>query len=271
VTVVAGEDATLHDRKLPLAVRLDVSRLCGGGETAVELRRSGHHHPERTAGAGAVVVHLRAGSQRYRVWCASDAHAATPRAAGVLAVKHDSGNVPLPRRPPANVIDADGRRYTVLYQSRLPALTLAWPTAPTGGGALDLHLSSPSGERVVRASEPRHQLPSGALPEGTYTWWYQTADGRESPKTTVTIRFDNAAPTVQFFRDATASASAGRMAIDGVTMPGAKVSADGESLRVDEHGRFRAEVPLGSGGAVAVRLDHPKTGVHYYVRRRSLR
>jgi hypothetical protein len=189
----------------------------------------------------------------------------------VLAVKNDSGNVPLPRRPPANVIDADGRRYTVLYQSRLPALTLAWPAVPAPGGALDLHLSAPSGDRVLRVQTARHQFASGTLPEGTYTWWYQTAAGRQSPKTTVTIRFDNAAPTVQFFADAAASNGAGRMAIDGVTMPGAKVSAEGESLRVDEHGRFRAEVPLGSGGAVAVRLDHPKTGVHYYVRRRSVR
>jgi len=46
------------------------------------------------------------------------------------------------------------------------------------------------------------------------------------------------------------------------------VSAGGRSLTTDEHGRFQANLaPLAGDDAVVVRLEHPRTGVHYYVRR----
>jgi hypothetical protein len=160
----------------------------------------------------------------------------------------------------------------VLFQTQLPRLTLAWPGAPTGAG-LELHLESPAGERTVPAASPSRPLPSGTMQEGTYTWWYRAPDGKQSPRTTLSIRFDNAAPTAQFFRapsPATGDAPPGAITVDGVTVEGAKVSVDGQPLRVDGHGRFRADVaPLEGDDAIAVRLEHPRTGVHYYVRRRA--
>jgi hypothetical protein len=204
------------------------------------------------------------------VRCSGDTRSEKPRAAGLLTVKLDSGNIPLSRRAPVNVLDADGRRYTVLFQSRLPALTLAWGGAPPAAHHLELHVESSAGERQFETTAARHVLPSGALPEGTYTWWYATDEGRLSPRTTVTIRFDNAAPTAQFFRAAEAAepAAPGAIPIDGVTMEGAKVTAAGQPVPVDDHGRFRVAVaPLSGDDAVAVRLEHPRTGVHYYVRR----
>jgi hypothetical protein len=267
VTLKAGESGTLHDTRKPLAVRLRFDELCPG-EGVVEV--GGGKHPRSLSAAGAVVLQLRPGTQRYRVRCSGDDRSEKPRAAGALTVKLDSGNIPLSRRAPVNVIDADGRRYTVLFQTRLPALTLAWSTAPVGAQHLSLHVDSPAGEREFEAATAKHVLPSGTLPEGTYTWWYATEDGHPSPKTTVTIRFDNAAPTAQFFRASAndAPAAPGAISIDGVTMEGAKVTAAGQPVTVDDRGRFRAAVtPLSGDDAVAVRLEHPRTGVHYYVRR----
>jgi hypothetical protein len=269
VTIRAGERAVLHDARPALTVRLRFEGLCPADAT-VEV--GGARRPLRLLGAGAVVLRLRPGSRRYRLRCAGDPPRSAPRAAGVLTFKRDSGNVPLPRRPPDNTIDADGRRYTVLFQTRPPAFTLTWPAAPAGVHDLALHLESPEGARTLRAPSPRHPLPSGTLPEGTYTWWFSTQDGLESPRTTVTIGFDNAAPTAQFFRAPVLppGSPARAIPIDGVTIAGAQVSAAGQALAVDARGRFRgAMAPLEGDDAVAVRLEHPRSGVHYYIRRPS--
>jgi len=269
VTITAGETATLHDGRPPLAIRVRFGELCPGPAT-IEIESS---RGERVTGASAAVVRLRPGSHAYRVRCAGDSRKQAARASGVLSIRRDTGYVPLPRRAPANVIDADGRRYTVLFQSRLPQLTLAWPTAPAEARDVELHLESPSGARVLPVASLGRPLPAGTLPEGTYTWWYTAAGAKPSPKTTVNIRFDNAAPTAQFFRGASGASHGGArgvIAVDGVTVDGAKVSVAGQPLALDAHGRFRGEVaPAEGDDAIAVRLDHPRTGVHYYVRRRA--
>jgi hypothetical protein len=270
ITVDAGESATLHDGRALAAVRLRVAGLCPDG-AVVELGGHGHHR-ERLSGSRTVVLRLRPGAQPYRVRCAGDERKAEPRAAGVLSLRRDTGNVPLARRAPVNVIDADGRRYTVLFQTRLPELTLAWPAGPRGATGLELHLDSGTGERVVQSASPSRPLPAGTVKEGTYTFWYRAPDGKESPKTTLSVRFDNAAPTAQFFRTPAGATKNphGAIAVDGVTVEGAKVSVGGQPLAVDARGRFRVEAaPLDGDDAIAVRLEHPRTGIHYYVRRRG--
>ncbi len=267
VTIAAGESAVLHDGKSSLWVRLRFDHLCPG-QGSVETGREGHAR-EPVSGAGTAVLRLRTGKEPYRVRCAGDPASGTPRASGVLSLVRDSGEVPLPARVGANVIEADGRRYTILYQSRPPALTLVWPAAPAGVKGLELHVQSPSGTRTLPAKDARHRLASGALAEGIHTWWYATADGRESAKTTIALRFDNTAPTAQFFKAAPAADHAGAVAVDGVTVPGAVVSAAGKPIDVDEHGRFRAALaPLEGDSAVAVRLEPVRGRVHYYIRRR---
>ena len=266
VTIAAGESAVLHDGKSSLWVRLRFDHLCPG-QGSVETGREGHAR-EPVSGAGTAVLRLRTGKEPYRVRCAGDPASGAPRASGVLSLVRDSGEVPLPARVGANVIEADGRRYTILYQSRPPALTLVWPAAPAAVKGLELHVQSPSGTRTLPAKDARHRLASGALAEGIHTWWYATADGRESAKTTIALRFDNTAPTAQFFKAAPAADRA--VAVDGVTLPGAVVSAAGKPIDVDEHGRFRAALaPLEGDSAVAVRLEPVRGRVHYYIRRRS--
>ena len=266
VTLEAGDSGTLHVAGKSLSLRLAFEKLCDG-DASVEVK--GGHEARSVTGSGALVVKLRPGTVRYKLRCAGDTRGAKPRATGSLTVKRDSGDVRVSRRPAVNVLDADGRRYTVLFQSRLPALTMGWAAAPASAGAMSLHVESPAGKQTFPSPTASRQLASGALAEGSYTWWYQTADGRTSPKTTVTIRFDNAAPTAQFFpkRSGAEPTAPGLVAIDGVTIDGAKVSAGGRSLTVDERGRFQGTVaPLSGDDAVIIRLEHPRTGVHYYVR-----
>lgn len=217
-----------------------------------------------------MIVRLKPGTRTYRLRCDGDP-ASEARASGTLSLRHDTGDVPLARRPPADVIDADGRRYTVLFQTRLPQLTLAWPAAPAGAVRLALHIESTAGERIIEGANPRKPVPAGTMVEGTYTFWYGAPDGQLSPKTTISLRFDNAAPTAQFFRSAAAGKNgSATIHVDGVTVEGAKVSVAGQPLAVEGRGRFRTEAtPLEGDDAVAVRLEHPRTGVHYYVRRRA--
>jgi len=270
ITLDAGDSGTIHVAAGALALRLAFDKLCSG-ETSVEIK--GQAGPRTVTGNDAVVLKVRPGVLKYVLRCAGDRRGSKPRAAGSLVIKHDSGDVPVSRRPPVNALDADGRRYTVLFQTRLPALTLGWSHAPSGATGLSLHVESPAGSQTFPSPTASQRLASGTLAEGSYTWWYATADGRASPKTTVTIRFDNAAPTAQFFpRRSDGEKGPGLVAVDGVTIDGAKVSVGGQSLAVDDRGRFRATVaPLHGDDAVAVRLEHPRTGVHYYVRRPAAR
>jgi hypothetical protein len=257
VTIAAGENATLHAGGSTLAVRLRFDHLCPGNGT-LDLGRRG-----RIDGSGSAVLSLRTGKLAYRLRCAGDKKVRSV----VLTLKPDSGNVPLPRRASANTLEADGRRYTVLYQTRPPALVLTWPTAPTDAKELDLHLVGAGGDRTMHTSTARQTLPSGALSEGAFTWWYTTRDGKSSPRTGLQLRFDNTAPTAQFFRTG-GEATPGTIAIDGVTVPENQVSSGGIPLPVDEHGRFRGMLaPLPGDDAVAVRVESAPTGVHYYVRR----
>ena len=266
VTLDAGDSGTVHVAGRSLALRLAFERLCDG-EATIDLK--GGHGAHAATGSGSAVLKLGPGTVRYALRCAGDSRSAKPRATGALTVKRDSGNVPVSRRAAHNTLDADGRRYTILFQTRLPALTLGWTAAPHGAAPLSLHVESPSGEQTFSSPDASRQLASGALAEGSYVWWFTTADGRASPKTTVSIRFDNAAPTAQFFaaRSGAEPPPPGLVSVDGVTIDGAKVTAGGRSLPVDERGRFSAVVaPLSGDDAVVVRLEHPRTGVHYYVR-----
>jgi hypothetical protein len=252
-------------------VLLRIDGVCPDGGT-VEIERGGRRRA-RLTGAGAVTAHLSRGRQIYRVRCADQSPRARPRAWGSLALRRDSGTTPLSRKPPRSTIDADGHRYTVLFQTHPPALALVWPNAAHPAKPLTLHIvKSGAGERVLRVKSAHTQLRAGALGEGTHTWWYAAGDGKQSPKTTVALRLDRAAPIAQFFADAGAPAAPGAIPVDGVTLQNAKVSAAGRPVPVDDAGRFHAAVaPEAGGDAVAVRLELPGSGVHYYVRRRISR
>lgn len=52
-------------------------------------------------------------------------------AEGQVVILRDSGARQLPSFAPRANVSTDGRRYTVMYQHRLPSVTVSWPTAPS--------------------------------------------------------------------------------------------------------------------------------------------
>jgi hypothetical protein len=266
VVVPAGESAVIHDRHMPAYVRVALAAACPKGGTVEVARGTSFRKPrQRVAARTSAVLTLPAGAHRYRVVCAGGG----PQSAGKLVVKADSGTAPVPRTAASNTIDTDGRRYTVLYQTRLPSMTFVWPGAPAAG-PFTLHIETEGKERTVVATGARHTLPSGAVSEGSHSFWFTSGDAKSSRPTSVKVAFDNAAVTAQLSAPREGSAwSEGEVEIAGIALEGSTVTVAGQKLSLDPQGRFRGRAPRPGPGerAIAVRLEHPRTGVHYYVRR----
>lgn len=256
-----GESAVVHDASRKVAVRVDFTELCaGGGVLELADRGGSFRKPRRIGGQGAAFFAL-AGTTRYRVRC--DGGGVVKH--GSVRVAGDTGAAPVVRTAATNAIETDGRKYTVTYQNRIPALAVSWNEAT---GASTLHVAAAGGAERTFDATGAHRLASGTLDEGSYTLWI-TAGTRSSPRTTLRIAFDNAAPTAQITAPAPRSPWADTLAITGVTVEGWSVAVDGKPAPRDHAGRFRAEVDAAGKSTIAVRLAHPQHGVHYYLRRRK--
>jgi hypothetical protein len=114
------------------------------------------------------------------------------------------------------------------------------------------------------------KIVSGQLEDGEHTVFLETIDGKvRSPSTTLRIAFDNAAPTASFDQRGKLERDAdGKTHVSGIVPQGARVSLDGQALTVDGSGRFSGEAAVAIGeGVVALRVEHPRAGLHYYLRR----
>ncbi len=96
------------------------------------------------------IIAATAGFHRYRVRCLAEGRPTRTLLSGTLSVRSDSGARPLPKGTPENLVSADGRTYTVLYQNRLPRLAFAWMDAPPAAG-YQLFIANGSLERRIRA------------------------------------------------------------------------------------------------------------------------
>jgi hypothetical protein len=264
VSVPAGESAIIHGQQTPLVIRLQLQPPCPDGGS-VTLNEVGKASRQRADGRDQAMFTVASGNWSYRYECE---HQEVRR--GTLTVRRDAGTARLPRVAPVNVIEADGRRYTVLYQNRLPSLTFSWPDAPPAPG-YTLHVESKGRTRKYPVDGARLRLASGGLGEGIYQWWFEANGGKSSRRTTVTVRFDNAAVTAQVEspRDGVRIAPGDEIEVAGVAIEGSTVAVGAAPLDVDEQGRFRGTVtpPAANERSIAIRLAHPKSGVHYYVRR----
>jgi uncharacterized cupin superfamily protein len=266
-TLQTPRSATLHVVKTPTNVRIDFSEHCERGVVEIAKGRS-FKRSRRREGDGSAIVQLASGGNRYRVRCYAGGTLKKRAAAeGRLSVRRDSGSRPLPKGAPSNTIDADGRRYTVLFQNNMPALTFRWPKAPASSGYV-LHVQPREGrgkKRQVSTPKSTKSFPSGAFAEGSYEYWF-SGGGSESKRSQLAISFDNAAATGYLSSPKANAALAGdRVRVAGAAVEGWKVSVDGQELRLDRQYRFDQDVAVGSDG-IAVRFSHPKYGVHYYLR-----
>ena len=119
---------------------------------------------------------------------------------------------------------------------------------------------------VERTSQPTFTFESGALAEGSYTYWF-TAGADKTPETTLRIRFDNAAATA-YVRSPPVNDpwNGATVHVEGATLEGWTVSVGDQKLEIDRQRRFAQDVPKPKG-ALAIRFTRAGRGVHFYIRR----
>lgn len=257
-SVKAGESIIVRDPRPPTALGIDFSAVCPGA--GVVTRGDVNYRGDRRAN-----VPMFAGVYPYSVHCVGADGVDTAEAAkGVVTVIQDAARAELPRLPPSTVVDADGRRYTVLYQNHLPQIVARWTDAPGGGKGASLVLDG----KKQAAEGARATLKSGSVGEGTHTIKFETADGKTSPETTLVVKFDNAAPAASLKEPADGSfGPTDSVKVAGLVSEGWSVSINGTAVPLDEQQRFSTmATPVAGENAIVLRLSHPQRGVMYYVR-----
>ena len=275
VVIAAGESPVVHDPRPPTAVGIRFGSACQG-EGIVEVSANARFRGELVVSKGRdqANVRLDAGRRRpvvhhYRVRCIEQSGLADrATVGGTIRVVRDAATRDLPRAAPINTVDADGRRYTVLYQNRLPELTFTWP-GTSDKGPYKLHLVPARGQaRAFDSRAPSYRARGGELDEGTYEYYFEGA-GTRSKTSVLRIEFDNAAPTASLQLPAVSQTWRGNsVEVAGTALPGSEVQVAGAAVPLDRQGRFSTAVPLPvASGSIAVRLAHPRLGLHYYLRR----
>jgi hypothetical protein len=262
-----GDSLAVHDPHPPTVVGVSRPSSCSG-PFVVELPSA--HGARRVSGDKTANIELAAGGHPYNVRCLnSDGSLDKPNAHGTLTVLADSGTRRLPTSAPSSLVDTDGRKYTILYQNLLPSVTLRWTNAPSGA-AFTVHESSSRGAQTLTAGGPSFTFAPGTLGEGTHELSFESG-GKRSKVTTVTIRFDNAAPTASLSSPAEGGFAAGSTVnVAGSALPGWAVSVGGQDLPLDEQHRFAGEVTAPSGQrGLLIRFVNPQRGVKFYLRRSS--
>lgn len=257
-----GESVVIHDPSPPTAVRFVFGEACP--ETGI-LQLQGASQ-SFAVGTASVALPMRAGSYRYELRCESSRSKVVRH--GRVSVLKDGGTRAMAVHPPSTVLQADGRNYTVLYQNRLPQITLTWPSPPEGGGIQLIHELAGKSE-TLELGGPSHTFPSGRLDEGKHLFHF-IGGGKISRQTSLSILFDNAAPTASLNTPASVKARSGdTLTVSGTALPGWDVQIEGQSAKRDAQGRFsQATVMPAERRAVVIRISHPERGTHVYLRRR---
>jgi hypothetical protein len=212
-----------------------------------------------------VALALKTGNYRYELRCESNRSTLVRR--GRVSVLKDGGTRAMAVHPPSTLLQADGRNYTVLYQNRLPEITLAWPNPPAGG-AIQLVHERADRKETFQLDQASHTFASGRLEEGKHLFHF-IGGGKISRHTSLSILFDNAAPTASLNTPVAVNARSGDpLTVSGTALPGWDVQVEGLSAKRDAQGRFsQATVMPAERRAVVIRISHPERGTHVYLRR----
>jgi len=267
--ITAGQSLVVHDPTPPTAVRFRFGERCPEGVIQLKGAKGKAAGDEVARGKGSVSLAVGPGQVDYALSCLGDDGQLLPaHASGKVTVLADAGTRSVPQKAPSTFVDVNGRNYTVLYQNQLPQVTVRWSPAPEGVSAFKLHVAGAGRDRTLSTSQGAYTFGSGSLGEGTHTLYFEGA-GRVSRKTSVTILFDNATPTVALQTPAnTGVGPGGGVHLVGTALPGWGVSVDGRSIALDADGRFSVNANMpGDGRALAVYLTHPTRGSHVYLRR----
>jgi hypothetical protein len=259
VDVELGSSATVHASRPPVVVSMRAEGCAGEAILAAGRRRS--------RGAGRVNLSLPSGRHAYSMRCVENGVPNDEEiASGAITVRRDSGRAPVPRTAPTSVVDADGRPYTVIYQNLLPRIVVRWQAAPARG-PFTLTFQRGGGRQQTLRS-PRARFEVRGLPEGEHEL-VVSGGGSTSPATRVRIRFDNAATTASLTEPADGTFAPGSTVhVAGVAQQGWGVAVGRTELPLDAAYRFSGDVVAPADrDSLAVRLRHPRRGVHFYLRR----
>ncbi len=253
LVVPAGQSFKVHDPKPPAAVGFRIDEICraGGRAELGQLRAEAREQ---------INLSIPAGNYHYEIRCLDSPGGVA--AEGDVKVLRDAGTRTLPQFTPTAQVSTDGRRYTVMYQSRLPRVTVTWPGAPEAQ-SYTLQVD----ETAIPTTAPSYRLNSGKLGPGTHqlTFRADTSPPRQSRTTTVSVRYDAQAPAARVSEPRGKFEPGSSVAIRGRALPGWSVSLFGQELELDGRRRFSTEIS--TDGTLPIAFSHPKRGIHYYLRR----
>jgi len=230
----------------------------------VELLHAGKRL-RRGVGEGGVALSVPPGNHRYELRCGRE-RGARVRTGQVMVIA-DAATRSIASKPPTTTVTADGRKYTVLYQNRLPAVSLRWDGA---GKASEVRLfhDFAGAKSSLSLPAPHHDFGAGELAEGRHSFYFE-AGGSISRPTSVDIVFDNAAPRASLSLPPQLEQKPGEaVVVAGTALPGSEIWVEGERVRLDPRGRFSATATLPSERrALTIKLVQPGRGTHFYLRR----
>ncbi|MDH5675866.1 MAG: hypothetical protein OEZ06_27330 [Myxococcales bacterium] len=268
VRVPVGETFRVYDPKPPTVVGFKTTAVCAGRPALVRVSGSEPVLTSRWAN-----VSITPGRHGYTVHCMENGRPAKKVVArGAVRVVRNSGLSTLPQTAPRNQVETDGRRYTLMYQNLKPIVDVRWKGAPKASGYV-LHLVPASGAaRKFKTKAPRFTVKSSMLRDGSSKIFFETSDKvrKRSKQTTIDVVFDNAAPTASLkLPPPSGFGGGGKVKVAGVAVAGSQVSVEGKVLKLGAGHRFSQDIPLRADQrAIAVRFQHARHGIRYYLRRK---
>ena len=266
VVLAAGQSLAVNDPDPPTAIGFTFPNACAR-EGVIELLGRGRV-AHAAAGTGGANLRVPKGRYAYRLRCLSDTGLdSKPVAKGGLTVLHNAGTAPLAAGAPSTMVDTDGRTYTVLYQNRLPQVSVRWPHPPKASSYVLVHRSN-RGTRSYTTGSPSYSFRSGSLREGRHAFTFRTGN-KTSRTTTVRVRFDLAAPKASIDSPANESFGPGaRVRVSGMALPHWKVMAGAVQMKLDAQRRFSGMATAGPR-VLEIRFQHEFRGGELYLRRAS--
>jgi hypothetical protein len=210
-----------------------------------------------TEAVGQLNLRFGRGQQPYEVRCLSNPDVVV--ASGRVSILGDSGNRVLPTFTPEAKIALDGRRYTLLYQVRLPKVTVTWPAAPAAAS-----FTLKVGARTISLGAPTYTFQTLSAGQHQLVFSADTTPVRQSRATTIEVQYDSQAPTAQLSEPSVGLVDGSRT-IRGSALPGWSVSVGGNPVEVDAQRNFTTQVR--GSETVPLTFTHPNHGTHYYLRR----
>ena len=251
LVVRAGDSFVVHDPNPPLAIGFELSGICAGPARLTSASQSAE-------ATGQPSLQFPVGRHRYEVRCLDRPRAVAAK--GSFAVLPDAGTRQLPTfAPTANVI-TDGRSYTVMYQFRLPNVTVSWGTAPPAA-SYTLEIDG----RALQTTSPSHELEALSMGKHLVAFSAATTPARRSRTTTIEVLLDRQAPAARVSAPEVGFAAAASVNVAGQALPGWSVSIAGEPIPLDANRNFSLARP--GNDVILIAFSHPAHGTHYYLRR----